>query len=598
MSSKSSVLFISPDSQEIDIVCRGLRKFGCDVVCAHSLADSLELFKERFDLQLVIVSAKHINLQEAKESIQSNLALDIEFFFLLDGHKCGLEGVADLDNSVSCLCYTNMATIKYACKVMRSCGTWWEIKVNEASVHEKYRKVLNRVHQGVVDLDKDEVIRWANNSFKSFVNSNDLTSRHFSDIVDSRDIPCLKAVQVQLRNGIISPYVVRLRESGKIVEIDSTPRFDKDGNYTGCVSLVRLADNMPIEEFVASRNLTCLYSLALRLSRAFDVSKIINIITEAVRDMGNYACCGIKLKGFSEVIDRRININIPARTKDSIDEFCSGLDKDNQTIKVIKDINHDPNPVAERIRSLNLKGIVCVALTVGVERLGYIWALADDEEAVSRENNSFLISVGIQAGLALQNAINVKHRLEEEANRRTFYRDALNALTSGKLVFCERDELDEHWEDCGEEVANLDLVENADVPTSRHIAEELMKANGFLEERVFDMATCVSEAATNVVKYGPPGKMIVKVEDEAIHFRLDDVGPGIAFSNLPKAVLLSGFSMGSTPSLGLGYSVMLEMCDCVYLCTGNDGTSLILEMTHKVADPLDAFVGFTELANF
>ena len=243
-----------------------------------------------------------------------------------------------------------------------------------------------------------------------------------------------------------------------------------------------------------------------------------------------------------------------------------------------------------------MRGIVCVALTVGVEHIGCIWALADKESALSRENNSFLISVGIQAGLALQNAINVKRRLEEEANRRRFYRDALNALTSGKLVFCERDELDSHWAKCGQEEASLELKEFADVPQSRRLTEGIMSAHGFPQERLFDMVTCVSEAATNVVKYGPPGQMRIRVEDDGVHVRLDDVGPGIAFANLPKAVLLSGYSMGATPSLGLGYSVMLEMCDCVYLCTSERGTSLILEMSHAKADPLDAFVAFNEVA--
>ena len=158
--------------------------------------------------------------------------------------------------------------------------------------------------------------------------------------------------------------------------------------------------------------------------------------------------------------------------------------------------------------------------------------------------------------------------------------------------------MDSHWAKCGREVANLPLRDPADVPQSRRISEQIMKEQNFDENRLFDMVTCVSEAATNVVKYGPPGSMSVRVEEDGVHFRLDDVGPGIAFTNLPKAVLLSGYSVGAAPSLGLGYSVMLEMCDCVYLCTGSDGTSLILEMTHKTADPLDAFIGFSDLADF
>jgi anti-sigma regulatory factor (Ser/Thr protein kinase) len=105
------------------------------------------------------------------------------------------------------------------------------------------------------------------------------------------------------------------------------------------------------------------------------------------------------------------------------------------------------------------------------------------------------------------------------------------------------------------------------------------------------MVTCVSEAATNVVKYGPPGRLEVRVDEAAVRLRLDDVGPGIEFANLPRAVLMPGFS--TAPSLGLGYSILLELCDRVHLATGEKGTSLVLEAARQAPDPLDAFIGLS-----
>lgn len=598
--SPRSILIVGASNLEQEAFANSLVRLGCDVKLASNFEEAKEYLLSGENIQFAAVNTDFPQQNEISRLLLQH-SFDVELFFLFDSLALEQGFAKQVDEETTSprvraayLCYTSFASAKYSCRLMRACGTWWEVKGREAPVHERYRKLLNRVRQGVVDTDSKDIVRWANNAFKGMVGMGNIEGRYVSELVDVRDIPCLDAVQVQLRNGIISPYVVRLRSSGQVVEVDATPRFDKEGNYMGSVALIRQAHNMPVEEFVASRNLVSLYSLALRLSRAFDVSKVINIITETVREMCGYRCCGIKLKGFGEVVDHDVDGIVSPSIKRTVDSFCSRL-LPHQSIRVIKDLERDPDPAAASLREAGLSGVVCVALTVGVEHIGCIWALADKENALSRENNSFLISVGIQAGLALQNAINVKRRLEEEANRRRFYRDALNSLTSGKLVFCERDELDSHWAKCGREVAVLALKEKADVPQSRRISEKVMEEQGFGKDRLFDMVTCVSEAATNVVKYGPPGSMSIRVEDDGIHVRLDDVGHGIAFDNLPKAVLLPGFSMGETPSLGLGYSVMLEMCDCVYLCTGDDGTSLILEMKKTKADPLDAFVGFSGL---
>lgn len=605
---KCNVLFISSNPQEIKMASQSLSAPDCDVYTASSAAELRSTQPLMSGSQLFLVSLTHPELQGITDYF-SGTSLDAEFLFVfkpadntedspIHPADAVFQAAGDRGRAaqICCLGYTNMSSVKQACRIMSGLGAWWEIKAKDTSVHERYRKILNRVRQGIVDSDEDAKIRWANNSFKGMVGTKDIIGRRIDDFIDPRDLPCLAAVQVQLHNGIISPFTVRLRYNSLPIEIDATPRFDKDGVFKGIVSLMTPAEKMPMEEFFASRNLSYLYSLALRLSQAFDISKVISIITDSVREMCGFACCGIKLHGCGEVIDRTSDHVITGSLKKVIDSFCLDLGK--QSIKVIKDAGSQSDPTSLSLKEAGFKGIACVALTVGTEHIGYMWALSESDSAITRENNSFLISVGIQAGLALQNAVNVRRRLEEETNRRRFYRDALNSLTAGKLVFCERDELDSHWADCGKELVSLKLDSAERVPDSRHLTEKVMKEEGFEDEIVFNMVTCVSEAATNVVKYGPPGKMAIKNDAEGIHVRLDDTGPGISFATLPKAILLPGFSCDTAPSLGLGYSVMLSMCDRIYLCTGKDGTSLILEiMTAKEeADPLDAFIGFAELA--
>lgn len=578
---KVSLLMVSAAMTEVQHLRREAQVMGLDVELLFQLQKSVACSANSTNEPPLMASLPG-QPSSASSSQADNLVLDPESSGLLK---------EDLPGQLY-LCFTSLTVIKLTCFMLQAHGLWWELQCGEAPVHERYRKVLNRVRQGVIEIGADDKINWANNAFKGLLGKGDIEGHTVADIVNPADLPCLRAVRTQMRSGIISPFLIRLRDQERIVEVDASPRFNSRGVFLGTVCVMRRVEEIRAEEYEASRNLSSLYSLALSLSRAFEVSKIINIVTQTVREMCGYVCVGIKLKNYGEVVDKGIDSHLSQLMHATIDDFCNRLV--GRPIRIIKDLSRDPDPATEIIKREGFKGLVCVPLTSGVEKIGHIWALADDKTSLLREKSSYLISVGVQAGMALQNAIHVQRRLEEEARRRHFYRDALMALTSGKLVFCEYDELDAHWSDCGKELRSLPLNESADVPLSRKISEECMQEQGFSGERLFDMVTCVSEAATNVVKYGPPGLMKVKAEESGIHVRLDDVGPGIAFANLPKAVLLSGYSAGQTPSLGLGYSVILELCDCVYLSTGSKGTSLILEMVHKTADPLDAFVGFTK----
>lgn len=55
----------------------------------------------------------------------------------------------------------------------------------------------------------------------------------------------------------------------------------------------------------------------------------------------------------------------------------------------------------------------------------------------------------------------------------------------------------------------------------------------------------------------------------------EDKGPGMESLILPRATLRRGFS--TKPSLGLGYSVILDVADHILLKTDTHGTVVILE---------------------
>jgi len=95
-------------------------------------------------------------------------------------------------------------------------------------------------------------------------------------------------------------------------------------------------------------------------------------------------------------------------------------------------------------------------------------------------------------------------------------------------------------------------------------------------DRAADFGLCASEAATNALLHGRGGVASVAVRDGVARLRVADSGSGINPQDLPKATLQKGWS--SRASLGLGFTVINETADKVYLHTGPQGTTIIIEM--------------------
>ncbi len=544
------------------------------VLCSSSVLAVKRMAREKFDL--LLISDRTSNFLQILVAAD-NSDLNIELIFRPRSNR----------EPHRYLCRTSFPAMKTACHILQNCGIWGEVRTMEQLTHERYRKIMNRVSEGILETSADGRVVWANNAFKGMLGRGDIENTRLFDLVDNSDISCLKSVFDQYRNGIITPFMVRLKD-GPLVEVDASPRFSKEKKYLGAAAIVRHAGEDE-EKFEASRSMSSLYSLALSLSRSFGTDQVIGITSRTLKEICGYSFAGIELYGHIESSGDILSLS--DEMSQGVRAFCGRLSS-TQAIRIIKDIARDPDPCAEVLRREGFAGLACVPLKSGNDKIGHIWALGSDPSSFTREKNSFLISVGVQAGMALQNCLNVQTRLTEEKSRRHFYRDALQAVTQGKLILCEYDELNDAWEQCGYELKSMTLHDFSDVPESRHFTEDCLKGCGLGEERVFDMVTCVSEAVTNAVKYGPPGTISIRADKQGVRVRIDDVGPGISFTNIPKAVLLSGFSTGV--SLGLGYSVMLELCDHVHLATGEKGTSLIMEMLYKSKDPLDAFIGFAD----
>ncbi|HTX70042.1 MAG TPA: ATP-binding protein [Thermoleophilia bacterium] len=167
-------------------------------------------------------------------------------------------------------------------------------------------------------------------------------------------------------------------------------------------------------------------------------------------------------------------------------------------------------------------------------------------------------------------------RRQEETIRRT-YVDVLDAVTGGKLVLLTDEEL------AGQ--LGVPLTE----PTEFLAPRDLSRARGVIArvaaERFPDWApgtdirTPVGEALVNALRHAGGGLFQLYAHGEVLQVAIRDEGPGIDFRTLPRATLQRGFSTAS--SLGMGFTIMLQVCERVLLSTHPGRTTVVLEFAAR-----------------
>ena len=85
----------------------------------------------------------------------------------------------------------------------------------------------------------------------------------------------------------------------------------------------------------------------------------------------------------------------------------------------------------------------------------------------------------------------------------------------------------------------------------------------------------MGEALDNALKHAGGGAYQVFARDDCLQVAISDDGPGIDFRTLPRATLVPGFSTAA--SLGMGFTIMLQLCERVLLTTRPGHTVVVLE---------------------
>ncbi len=168
---------------------------------------------------------------------------------------------------------------------------------------------------------------------------------------------------------------------------------------------------------------------------------------------------------------------------------------------------------------------------------------------------------------------------ESEQQRRVFNRDVLLAVTGGKLRLVEHDEMPPRDMVSEPPMLTQTLRVPPDASALRRTLSRLGQESGMDAERVGDLCTATTEAATNAIKHGHGGLATVWADHEAITVQIEDHGTGIAPAHLARATLEQGFS--TRVSLGMGFHLMLQSTDTLALCTDTQGTTIFLQVFNK-----------------
>jgi PAS domain S-box-containing protein len=168
--------------------------------------------------------------------------------------------------------------------------------------------------------------------------------------------------------------------------------------------------------------------------------------------------------------------------------------------------------------------------------------------------------------------------LEAESEKKRFYRDAIRSVTQGKLHLVDEGEIPVE----GERLLETSLESPDDDRASRKMLRAAAESAGMSTERARELVMAAGEAATNAVKHASNGRAEVFSAPDRIIVRISDHGAGIPEQDLPATLLQPGFS--TKVSLGMGYTLMLQLADRVWLSTGPAGTVVQVEKWLKPAE--------------
>ncbi len=154
-----------------------------------------------------------------------------------------------------------------------------------------------------------------------------------------------------------------------------------------------------------------------------------------------------------------------------------------------------------------------------------------------------------------------------------FYGRAIYAATAGKLVITEPGHIESL---AGARQSCREFTSAQQLSCARQEAVDTARSAGFDRAMLHRVASCVGEMLSNALKHAGGGTSCIHANDGHLMFVVSDTGPGIDPVDLPGVALVTGYSTAG--SGGLGYRLILESADRVYLATDESGTTVAAEL--------------------
>ncbi len=223
---------------------------------------------------------------------------------------------------------------------------------------------------------------------------------------------------------------------------------------------------------------------------------------------------------------------------------------------------------------------IALAMEAGTQSFHWTHSRKDGTEVLCDVHLAAYLVCGEVLLQAIVRDVTARRRAEEEKRalekkleqqKRSFYRETILSVTDGKLDICDESAVKPYISDA---LMCIEVEDAFAAPAAREEVRRVCRENGLLGERFDQFMVGVGEAITNAVKHGEECRVCAGVMERGVWVAVTDHGKGIASLILPRAVLSRSFS--TKPSLGLGYSIMLDVADRILLATDEHGTTVIL----------------------
>lgn len=152
------------------------------------------------------------------------------------------------------------------------------------------------------------------------------------------------------------------------------------------------------------------------------------------------------------------------------------------------------------------------------------------------------------------------------------YQDVIHTLSNNKIHLCVQEQ--ELFENLGDYIDSMPIKNVTDVPRSRNFVSQYV-SNYRVTRSKMEILLAVSEATTNLIKHATEGEISLFSKNDVFQVLITDNGSGIPLHELPKTILVSGYS--SKRSLGKGFSLMSTLSERVVVYTSSHGTKILLE---------------------